>query len=606
MSFGWSAGDIVTAIALTNKVISSVRSVGGSREHFQELESELAGLLRALNDIHAISGQPGQVHEIVALKFAACLCEDTIRRFHDKIKPFEGSLGVGSQASRLRAAPRMVRWKILTKKDIPEFRSYLVAHVGSLNLRLSTASLKLSSQLYSESRESHREHETSIENIRKQLSTQTLSICEKISLIPDRDTVPTLQSLLAMATNVWKTQTEMMETFMKALDRLPPPDLHHTWAQAPIRFEDALGRVIPVPSEYDWDMFEAIIHTRFKDGPGHTKVRSQEYELFFFGVNVTPIRAAGYRPTPGMWITMTFIVGQYAGSQRCPRLGCTSREFAFLSGGAKKCSQCQGWFLLSGQSLPRPLKPPAAWKEDETPCNERKFFKNISLYLRDLPPTPMKFRDKYHRQRVNPRFAAAQRSLLQKLPADSPLEQGHQGAMDLQAFASIQAVPGKPPLMQPQSRFSYWGLPPQLQAGSPGPLTIPQTCQMGYVQPAFSMKLHPQSANVTPSMGSNPQPSMNLHANYQVNSHDALAAYTYGRRHQAQTYQTYQPQTHQPQTYQPRRNQHQAYQAYQHHAYWPYQPPENLPPNEYPAVYDGRYERSPFLRRGWNSPHPSH
>jgi hypothetical protein len=46
----------------------------------------------------------------------------------------------------------------------------------------------------------------------------------------------------------------MMDMFSKALESLPPPDLRHTWAQAPVKFEDALGRVIPVPSEYDWDI----------------------------------------------------------------------------------------------------------------------------------------------------------------------------------------------------------------------------------------------------------------------------------------------------------------------------------------------------------------
>jgi len=32
----------------------------------------------------------------------------------------------------------------------------------------------------------------------------------------------------------------------------PTLNLRYTWAQDPIRFEDALGRVLPVPSEYDW------------------------------------------------------------------------------------------------------------------------------------------------------------------------------------------------------------------------------------------------------------------------------------------------------------------------------------------------------------------
>ncbi|TAQ86636.1 hypothetical protein B7494_g5061 [Chlorociboria aeruginascens] len=79
--------------------------------------------------------------EIVALKFAACLCTDTLERFHERFKPFDDSLGVGSHTSRLKAVLRMVRWELPVKKDIPEFRSYLVVHVGSLNLRLSTTML---------------------------------------------------------------------------------------------------------------------------------------------------------------------------------------------------------------------------------------------------------------------------------------------------------------------------------------------------------------------------------------------------------------------------------------------------------------------------------
>ena len=46
----------------------------------------------------------------------------------------------------------------------------------------------------------------------------------------------------------------MIEKFSTVLQNLPDPDLRHTWAQAPVRFEDALGRVIPIPSEYDWDV----------------------------------------------------------------------------------------------------------------------------------------------------------------------------------------------------------------------------------------------------------------------------------------------------------------------------------------------------------------
>jgi len=58
-----------------------------------------------------------------------------------KIEPFNKKLGAASQSSRMKAAPRMVRWELLIRKDIPEFRTYLVAHVGFLQLRLNTAVL---------------------------------------------------------------------------------------------------------------------------------------------------------------------------------------------------------------------------------------------------------------------------------------------------------------------------------------------------------------------------------------------------------------------------------------------------------------------------------
>jgi hypothetical protein len=140
-SFGWSVGDIVAAISLVNNVIQCINGAHGAREHFQELVSELQGLSRALHEISELTGILGQIPEIQALKFAACSCRETLQRFYEKIRPFEDSLGTTSTQSKLKSVPRMVRWELLVKKDVPELRTYLVAHVGSLNLRLSTALL---------------------------------------------------------------------------------------------------------------------------------------------------------------------------------------------------------------------------------------------------------------------------------------------------------------------------------------------------------------------------------------------------------------------------------------------------------------------------------
>lgn len=141
MSFGWSAGDIVSSINLVNRIARCLGGVKGARSHFRELDSELTGLKNALQEISDLSDLPQQSPEIIALKFAACSCEGTLQTFYDKILPFASSLGDGSKISKFKAAPKMVRWELLIKKDIPELRSYLVAHVGYLNLRMSSAVL---------------------------------------------------------------------------------------------------------------------------------------------------------------------------------------------------------------------------------------------------------------------------------------------------------------------------------------------------------------------------------------------------------------------------------------------------------------------------------
>ncbi|KAJ5702298.1 hypothetical protein N7488_009846 [Penicillium malachiteum] len=109
MSFGWSAGDVAGAVKLIHSIVSSLRNTSGAREQFQELESELFGLERALKRIDSLTQPASSLNEIQALKFVSLHCVDSLQRFHNKIKPFENSLGSQSQISRVQAAPRMVR-----------------------------------------------------------------------------------------------------------------------------------------------------------------------------------------------------------------------------------------------------------------------------------------------------------------------------------------------------------------------------------------------------------------------------------------------------------------------------------------------------------------
>jgi hypothetical protein len=148
-----------------------------------------------------------------------------------------------------------------------------------------------------------------------------------------------------------KSQTELMEMLSKTAQNSYPIDTRHTWAQEPVGFEDALGRIFPVPSEYGWTVsaapvafFLALVKSKLFlwletggnyldtiQGRTWTSEKfffSGEYELFSEKNSLAFCRGRKEFPViPRMAIIMAFIVGQYPGSERCPRLGCKSRLF---------------------------------------------------------------------------------------------------------------------------------------------------------------------------------------------------------------------------------------------------------------------------------------
>jgi hypothetical protein len=63
-----------------------------------------------------------------------------------------------------------------------------------------------------------------------------------------------LNSLIDMANKIWNTNLQIMAIVTKLQSSPPKPNISYTWFQEPIRFEDALGRIIPIPSEYSWSV----------------------------------------------------------------------------------------------------------------------------------------------------------------------------------------------------------------------------------------------------------------------------------------------------------------------------------------------------------------
>lgn len=73
-----------------------------------------------------------------------------------------------------------------------------------------------------------------------------------------RDLIPQLRTLVDLASKVWSSNLHIMSSFAHMKTSTLSPELRYTWFQDPIRFEDALGRVIPIPSEYNWEASSSL------------------------------------------------------------------------------------------------------------------------------------------------------------------------------------------------------------------------------------------------------------------------------------------------------------------------------------------------------------
>lgn len=102
--------------------------------------------------------------------------------------------------------------------------------------------------------------------------------------------------------------------------------------------EDALGFKFPVPSEYDFELLNAIIKHRFLEGPGSLEVQADNYELFSAKNSQIDI-SKNVRLLPGASIVMAILLNKPAGKiytdQTCPMPRCGSTLTAAAPGGGR-------------------------------------------------------------------------------------------------------------------------------------------------------------------------------------------------------------------------------------------------------------------------------
>ena len=141
MSFGVSVGDFIATGILIKNIVSALRTSSTSEHH--ELLLELDGLQRALNQIEHLPAGPQQETEVNAVKVAALTCQYRLDDFASKLRKYEslGHTTKANSAEKARAWRLKLQWGFSMEAEVQSLRAYLIAHVGYLNMRLTTLNL---------------------------------------------------------------------------------------------------------------------------------------------------------------------------------------------------------------------------------------------------------------------------------------------------------------------------------------------------------------------------------------------------------------------------------------------------------------------------------
>lgn len=86
MSFSFSVGDFLAGATLIKDIISALR--GTAKLEYRELELELHGLQRALDELGHLQPGPSQEVAVNSVKAAALMCRYPLEEFQANLKRY--------------------------------------------------------------------------------------------------------------------------------------------------------------------------------------------------------------------------------------------------------------------------------------------------------------------------------------------------------------------------------------------------------------------------------------------------------------------------------------------------------------------------------------
>ncbi|KAK2748038.1 hypothetical protein FQN55_004587 [Onygenales sp. PD_40] len=252
MSFGFAVGDFITVGKLIADISSCLNDASGAAHQYQHLVLELENLQRVLREIDKLppdhddgDGDDDEPTPMLnAIKATALSCRLPLDEFR-------------------RDQRNMRRWALGKRGVVEELRRKINAHVGGVNMLLGLYQIKCVARERSRraaEAESARQGMEMLEKAVVRSSDRVVACQDRMRAEFGWAVVgwilPSVKSVRDIALKIWERNEEMFELLQRlsTAQNPTPPDARFNYFQTPVIFEDGLGRKLPVPSEYDWDV----------------------------------------------------------------------------------------------------------------------------------------------------------------------------------------------------------------------------------------------------------------------------------------------------------------------------------------------------------------
>jgi hypothetical protein len=136
MSFGWSAGDIATAIAVTYNLIQALDDTHGAAKDYREAISFLCDLKRVLEPLQAFTAWSAYPNYGKEIGEKVGHIKGPVEDFLAAVLKYEPSLGENRRTGWPRALPaalRKLQWHVFMSKKVLSLRGKIESHMRILD-----------------------------------------------------------------------------------------------------------------------------------------------------------------------------------------------------------------------------------------------------------------------------------------------------------------------------------------------------------------------------------------------------------------------------------------------------------------------------------------